>query len=122
MGRSMETSDVREYVTHSGTVRISGQTSPRAAASCALQLLKAETWPLEFLFIGANAGQQATKAMAFLAFIHDRQYSDSEIAFRPSAYWVMSTDRSNNDAPVKRLATVWKVVLVQKAQVHEKVS
>ena len=114
MVTQMEINDVREYVTHEGTVRISGQTSPRKAASCALQLLKSEVWPLEFLFIGANAGQQATKAMAFLSFVHDRQYSGSEIAFRPSACWVISADRSNNNEPVKRLATVWTAVLVTK--------
>ena len=53
------------YNPHAGTIRISGSTDCAQAAACALKRLQSDLKP-ELVFIGANAGQQATKTVGAL--------------------------------------------------------
>lgn len=73
------------YAEHSGTIRISGRTSPVAAGTCAYQLLLSGLPVIDFFYIGGNAGQQATKAMGIFAYIvHNcRELTNMEVAFQP---------------------------------------
>lgn len=58
--------ELKLYEPHVGTVRVSGSTDCRKAAKCALFFLQRKAAQVDFFYIGANAGQQAMKAMGIM--------------------------------------------------------
>jgi|SRR5688572_16418682 len=102
----------KTYQEHKGTVRVSGSTSPRSAGLCALVYLQKGISPIDFFYIGGNAGQQAMKAMSVFAFMVEKEMPDMLIAFRPIRYMTMTTDYGG--ATKEKDATVWRAVLVTK--------
>ncbi len=54
------------YTPTESTLKISGSTDCRKAAQCAAHYLVDKKVPVDFMFIGANAGNQAVKAISIL--------------------------------------------------------
>lgn len=112
----METLPVKPpmYECHEGTVRISGKTSPRSAGFCAFVYLQKGVSPIDFFYIGGNAGQQAMKAMSVFAFIV-HQESGAIVAFRPLRYMTITVDVLTGEKKEKD-ATVWRTIIVAETE------
>jgi stage V sporulation protein SpoVS len=83
----MEPLDLPTYVTHAGTVKVAGGTVPRKAAWCAFAFMEERRVNVEFLFIGASAGQQALKAIGILTEIFESRWgTDYALVFRPMRF------------------------------------
>jgi hypothetical protein len=93
------------YVEHAGTIRVSGMTSPRSAGFCAFVFLQKGIFPIDFFYIGGNAGQQAMKSMSIFAFIVQKDLPGMLIAFRPIRFMTTADEKEKD-------ATVWRTVLV----------
>jgi stage V sporulation protein SpoVS len=101
------------YIEHEGTVRVSGSTLPKKAAGCAYAYLQNGFENIEFFFIGANAGHQATKAMTIFSFTVRNELQDSgTIAFEPRRVMVQTRERGGKT--IDKDATVWRVIIVKK--------
>lgn len=101
------------YALHPGTIKVSGSTLPRQAGSCALHFLDRLMDPIDFICIGANANQQAVKAIGvFSELFHERFGQDgSFLAFRPLR---VSVSARNFDGSFQlKDATVWRTVVVK---------
>lgn len=100
------------YTEHPGTIRISGTTVPREAGQCAICSLEAGKKVIEFLCIGANANQQATKSMGVFLMLFERNSCNSgkSLAFQPLEFLTYVRDRSTGQQ-VQRTATVWRTVM-----------
>lgn len=111
----METGDIPIYVEHPGTIRISGGTLPKNAGKCAVHYLQRGVKPLEFLCIGGNANQQATKAMGVFRFMveHSPEFVGVEVAFQPFLYLVPTMDESRPGHQKLKSATVWRTLLLK---------
>lgn len=65
----MNAENIPIYQPHAGTVKISGATESIKAAKCALHYLGNNVSPIDFFYVGANAGQQAMKAMGIFRYL-----------------------------------------------------
>jgi len=117
----MEEHDIPIYEPHEGTLKISGQTPARKAAKCAFHNYTEGKTPLEFFFIGANAGQQAMKATGIFRHILEREtchvftvlYQPRRVRVKlkdsrliEGALWVAYVvERFKNTEPVKNIKT-----------------
>lgn len=101
------------YVSHDGTIRISGGTVPRDAGKCAMHYLEQGKHNIDFLCIGANANQQATKSMGVFMLLFERNPDNKgkTLAFRPLRFRVMTEDRQTH-ASFSKDATAWRTVVV----------
>lgn len=119
----MDTHELPLYVTHPGTVKVSGSTVPRKAARCAQAFLEEHRKNVEFLFIGASAGQQALKALGILGDMFETQWKgDYALVFRPLRYrtYIESHDPLLSGQGREVDAQVWRVhVLDLKYLSHE---
>src|ERR1051326_2455893 len=84
--------ELQIYNSHPGTVRISGKTPPKAAACCAFSYLQNGVDPIDFQYIGGNAGQQAMKSMTILAHIIENEMKNAQVAFRPLRFLTQTKD------------------------------
>jgi stage V sporulation protein SpoVS len=114
--------DHREYVKHSGTVLVAGSTIPHDAAACALVHIQQGEQTIEFVSIGANAGQQCAKAMAKLLELFGQTERDLHtcIAFQPVWYLLEMPDLRyppQSRPMIKKLGIVWRVVKFVSAEV-----
>jgi len=101
------------YVEHAGTIRVAGFSKPLRLAQCAQGLLSAGVTPIEFFYIGGNAGQQAGKAMTIFAYqIGCESNQKVEALFRP--FRVMTTTVDGEQHSKEKDASVWRLVLVTK--------
>lgn len=105
---SNETANLPLYAAHEGTMRVGGATVPRKAAWRALALLEGKVPNVEFLFIGASAGQQSLKAIGILCDLYDRKYREEYVlVFRPMRY------RTLIDGTEKEVdAQVWRAYVI----------
>lgn len=81
---------------------------------CAFHLLVKGSSPIEFLYIGANAGQQAMKAMGVMRQAVEEHPSigkDIEVCFAPFRYQVPVKEEKQE---FLRDAAVWRVVTIRK--------
>lgn len=103
------------YTPHEGTVKISGSTTPRSAGKCAYYYL-GRGLKVEFFCIGANANQQAMKAMGiFMNLVNnDPKYQDTKVsvAFQPLRF-TTDTVIQGSEQHKDKDATVWRTYLVQ---------
>ena len=113
MSASYTPPEIPVYVEHAGTIRISGKTDPRRASKCAMHNLNNAVSPIEFLCIGANANQQATKAIGTFMYNVQRQFPKFLVAFQPLRYMVKTQDVVTNAEKLKD-ATVWFTVMVDR--------
>ena len=106
----MEKTEIETYVSHEGTIRISGSTVPKKAGKCARHFLERGITPIDFFCIGANANQQATKAMGVFSYM-TKNYDGLEIAFQPLRFMVETIDPTSQQKELKD-AIVWRCVLL----------
>ena len=102
-----------KYREHEGTVKVAGATIPDKAASCAFACLMRDRDLIEFLCIGANANQQATKAMWSFrqSVLNSPQLpKGTDVAFVPFRVAVQIGDKEKD-------ATAWRVLLLQHDQI-----
>jgi len=110
----MSISQPDHYNEHSGTVRISGRTLPKSAAFCALTYLQRGLDPIDFFYIGGNAGQQAMKAMSIFAYLVDREMHQAgiSVAFCPKRFTTNTVDPVTKENREKD-AAVWRTIIVK---------
>jgi hypothetical protein len=108
--------EIPQYVEHQGTVKISGSTIPHKAGSCAFFFLRAGCLKVEFLCIGANANQQASKAMGvFMSLVErDRDFDGRTVAFQPLRFQTETTDLEGRK--MIKDCMVWRTLLVTRSQ------
>ena len=97
------------YVPHDGTVRISGSTRPWGAACCALHFLSNGKSPIDFLAIGGNANQQATKAMVSFAIHVPKRHPGYSVAFVPLMFSTETVSPIGDKAT--KTCTVWRTII-----------
>ncbi len=103
------------YVRHDGTLIISGSTQPHKAGSCAYHFLRKGVQSIDFLCIGANAGQQAMKSMGVFAFkVENQDGFDFSVAFQPIRVSVEVDDRQTKQK-VKKDAVCWRAVILDRS-------
>lgn len=101
------------YTEHEGTVRVSGKTTPKSAACCAFAYVQKGVEPIDFFYIGANAGHQAMKAMTTFAHMVSQELQlKGTVAFIPIRVMARTTDPITNLSADKD-ATVWRAVMVK---------
>ena len=105
------------YAEKEGTVRVSGSTLPRKAGRCAFYYLQ-RGLPVEFFCIGANANQQAMKAMGIFRELVDEcpDFTGNSVAFQPLRVRTHTVDPTNGDQKDKD-AVVWRTLMVTATKV-----
>lgn len=103
------------YAHGSGTINIAGRTTPGGAASCALHFLSdPKIKVVEFLSIGANAGQQAAKAMACMRdmFLSNPANEGADLCFIPR--WCMTDAREIETGEIRpKTCLVWRAAILR---------
>jgi hypothetical protein len=107
----MNTERSELYIEHDGTVRISGRTIPKTAGYCAYTYLEKGVTEIDFFYIGANAGQQAMKAMTIFAkIVREETKSQASVCFEPLRFTTITEDEKGEKQ--RKDATVWRTVLL----------
>lgn len=97
----------RLYEFHAGSIRVAGKSKVFATGLSAFHEYVKGTRPVEFIFLGGNAGQQAFKACAVVKRELERARS-VKIAFEP--FWC-KVEILNNDVPESvKDASGWRIV------------
>lgn len=100
------------YVDHAGTVRISGFTDCTRAARCALHFALESREPIDFLFLGANAAQQAIKAMScFSELLREATDGKTTVLYEP--LHVMVETNPSGPSSLKD-ATFFRAIITKK--------
>jgi len=79
----LDLSRVETYVPHSGTIRVGGSTGPKIAGKCAFHFYDKKVPIIDFVCIGANANQQATKAMGVFRYMLIGSVEGLDVSFQP---------------------------------------
>lgn len=103
----LSTLDPLEYVAHRGTIPVAGHTQPTKCANYAKIVLEEGITPIDFIFIGANAGHQAMKAVGYFARLLRTEYPKATIGFIPM--WLLTDVREDGDI-VRKKAQGWRLV------------
>ena len=97
------------YVENPRTVRISARSEALRTAMYALGLCGSSPAPVEFLYIGASAGQQAAKAMGIFRYKVDEAFDGQKTAvFHPNRVKVILNDPEQSHVD----AFVWRAFVV----------
>jgi hypothetical protein len=109
---------VEYYKEHSGTIKIAGGTVPRRAGWCAFCLLRQGVTPIEFMCIGANANQQATKSMGVFRWnvLRAEEFPELDVAFQPLLFKTPTMDKQSQTEKDKSV-TVWRTCLVERPKI-----
>jgi hypothetical protein len=100
------------YIIHDGTVRIAGGTDCKKAAKCALHFLRKGIKVVDFFYLGANAGQQAMKAMGLMRLIFETATEGKmTVVFQPNAAKTMVRDQATFQ-DVEKDAVYWRVSVI----------
>lgn len=99
------------YQEHKGTIRVAGHTTPKTAGFCAFKYLTQGIENIDFFYIGANAGHQATKAMGVFSYLVDSHFKGSySVTFKPERVMTLtSTDDQGGEK--EKDATIWKTYI-----------
>lgn len=108
---------IERYIPHNGTIKIAGHTLPKSAGRCAIHYLEQGNFPIDFMCIGANANQQATKAMGVFSHIvkTSESFKGMEVAFQPLMFTTETEDPLTKEKKDKS-ATVWRTVVFTPTQ------
>ena len=98
------------YSSHSGTVRVSGTTVPKRCANCAHFYLLRGVSDIDFFCIGANANQQAMKAMGMFMLRAEKEDPLLVVSFKPLRFQTNATNPKTGAQEVID-CTVWRTVL-----------
>lgn len=103
------------YVKHAGTVLVSGRSSPIGTGRCAAHFLDRGCLPIDFLVIGADANQQATKAMSCFREMVTQELGPKGIfvLFTPLRYGVQTADPKTPNVVTVKDAIVWRTYVVK---------
>jgi hypothetical protein len=106
---------LNRYVPHAGTIKVAGSTPTSKAAFCALACFEKGHVPLDFLFIGANAGQQATKAAGlFNNLIYQKTGGKCVVVYYPQRVELALVSEESAPAVEKLVeSTVWTAVIIE---------
>ncbi len=110
--------EIKTYVPHDGTIKVSGTTIPERAGKCAFHFLNKGKRTIDFFCIGANANQQASKAMGVFAFMVRgiRKSDNVAVAFEPLRFSTLANDDSG---PKLKDAMVWRTVIYELGPVNK---
>ena len=110
---------IPDYVKHAGTVTLSGRSAVGKVARYATLLFENDTRPIDFIFIGANAGQQCYKACSIVANVLEEK-SGTLVAFYPVRVRTDTlkrdickntvVDAEGHDAHETKDAYIWRMV------------
>jgi hypothetical protein len=101
------------YVSHEGTIRISGSTAPRKSGVCALSFLEKGFKTIDFMCIGANANHQATKGMSVFCYMVDQNMKGKlTVAFKPLRFQTETTHPVTGEKKLKD-CTIWRTLLFE---------
>ena len=110
------------YVNHEGTIKISGGTDCKKAAKCALHFLRKEIKNIEFFYLGANAGQQAMKAMGLMRLMLETATDGKmTVVFQPNATMTVVQDQTTFEN-VQKDAVFWRAMVVNIEDLNKAVS
>jgi hypothetical protein len=106
---------IPRYVDHPGTIKIAGGTLPKGAGWCAFCYLSRGISPIDFMCIGANANQQATKAMGVFRFLVETksEFVQMEVAFQPLLFKTETSDPVTKDVRLKSV-TIWRTITLER--------
>lgn len=102
---------IPHYQEHAGTIKVSGSTEPRKAGRCAMHMLRSRTLPVDFLCIGANANQQASKTLGVFMLLTEQELPGTSLAFKPLRFMVSVKDAVTGEEKDKD-AMVWRTVFL----------
>lgn len=107
----MQNAEIPLYVPHEGTIKISGRTSSRNAARCALHYMERGVTEIDFFYIGGNAGQQAMKAMGIFRYVVESMSNGSDtVFFQPNR--VQTEILEEGMGAVKKDAVYWRPFVI----------
>ena len=107
------------YALHNGTLKISGKTIPKDAATYAMDLMSKGVKQIEFFYVGANAGHQATKSMGVFRRLFEQSSGGLyTLAFVPRCFYTKTEDKINAD----KIASVWRTIVVPVAIAEKEVA
>lgn len=86
------------YIRHEGTLVIAGDTDPAKAGRCAAHFLNKGQLPIDFLCIGVEANQQATKSMGFFRGLLIDAKLNLDVSFVPLRYSTTTVDDYGNES------------------------
>jgi len=103
------------YEPHSGSVRVSGGSPAKAAGMCGYHFFKKKQLPVDFYFMGGNAGLQAAKACSVLAMVLKEE--NSYASFIPMRF-KMDADDGHGNTSLKDIF-VWRLKIEETDDVTE---
>lgn len=110
----METNELEVYVQHPGTVLVAGQSSPIGTGRCAAHFLDRNMLPIDFLVIGPQANQQATKAMGCFRLIVESELGQGlTVMFQPLRFGVNTRDPGDPSKTTLKDAIVWRTFIIK---------
>lgn len=106
------------YKPHPGTLKIAGGTIPKKAGICAYHYFHRGITPIDFFVIGANANQQAMKAMGVFKFRAEEESRLADkgecplftISFAPLRFHTVTENETTHEEKEKD-AVVWRTVI-----------
>lgn len=106
------------YREHPGTIKVAGATAPKGSGRCAFHYLQKSNLPIDFMVIGANANQQATKAMSIFRFMveHAPEFQSLSVSFQPFLYRTLTHDETGEHS---KSITVWRTVIFETPKQNE---
>lgn len=106
--------DIPRYTPHPATIKISGGTNCRNAAKCALFFLNRQVGPhVDFFYIGANAGQQAMKAMGIMRrCLEEATEGKATVVFQPNHVQTLVRDEITG-LDAYKVAVYWRAFVVK---------
>ena len=113
----LEITNVDTYVPHNGTIKVGGSTGPKITGRCALHFYEREVTPIDFVCIGANANQQATKAMGVFRYMLLSSQNIVDVSFQPLLFKARVHIPGQVDTDSEIIITVWRTILLRK--IHE---
>lgn len=114
----MDDSTIEFYEEKPSTIRVAGSTIPKSAGRCAFHYLQKQMFPIDFMAIGANANQQATKAMGIFRFMVENapEFAGIFVAFQPFLYKTTTHDRGGDR---DKSVTVWRTIIIEPKKSNE---
>lgn len=89
--------ELPKYNRTEGTVIIAGDTDPIKAGKCAAHFFNKNLFPIDFLCIGVEANQQATKTMGFFRNLLLEAGLNIDVSFTPLRFTTLTTDENGEE-------------------------
>ncbi len=108
----MDETNIPVYIETPSTIKVAGGTIPKGAGRCAFHYLQQSKLPIDFMVIGANANQQATKAMGIFCYMvtNAPEFAGIQVAFQPLLYKTLTHSDTNEKF---KSVTVWRTIILE---------